>query len=113
MHRLALVAMGFFWLSVCRALPESATTRSSSLSVFPDEIKLPVSGVHRVLVTVSDVNAAEKDVTAKAAFKSNHGDIAEVSKGGVIRALRPGSAVIEVRANRQTAPVRVTVEPSP
>ncbi len=111
--RLGLVAIGIVWLSGARVLSETATTRSSSLSVFPQEIKLPALGVHRVLVTDTGANAAEKDVTAKATFKSNHREIADVSRDGIVRALKPGVAVIEARFKRQTASVRVTVEASP
>src|SRR5262245_53238765 len=46
-----LVVSGVVWLSIAHALSESATTRPSSLSVFPEQIKLPAPGVHRVLVT--------------------------------------------------------------
>ena len=90
--RPGLLAAGIVWLSVAQGLSESATTRSVSLSVFPEEIKLPAQGVHRVLVTGSGTNAVDRDVTGQARFKSSHRDIAEVSPAGVIRAYSARSA---------------------
>src|SRR5258706_12279739 len=79
LKRPGLVATGIFLLSLSQALSESAIIRTSSLSIFPEEIKLPASGVHHVLVTATGANAAERDVTGEATFKSNHREIAEVS----------------------------------
>lgn len=111
--RLGLMAISIVIFSAAAARSESATARSSSLSVFPEEIKLPAHGVHRVLVTDADANAAARDVTAKATFKSKQRDVAVVSPAGVIRALKPGVAVIEARVKGRTVSVRVTVAPSP
>ena len=104
--------MGILLLSLAQAVSDPGIKANSSLSAFPQEIKLSVSGIHRVFVTATDANAAERDVTGKATFKSNQRDIAEVSKAGVIRGLKPGVAVIEARFKWQTSSVRVTVEPS-
>jgi len=106
LKQVGLVATSLLLISVSQATSES-------LSVFPEEIKLCASGVHRVLVSAVDSNAGERDVTGKATFKSNHRDIADVSQAGVIRAFKSGIAIIEVRFRWQTASVRVTVEPSP
>src|SRR5580765_8176986 len=108
----ALIAMAIILLSLAHSLSDPAISRAPALSVFPQEIKLPVSGVHRVFVTATDANTAERDVTGKVTFKSNQRDIAEVSKAGVIRGVKPGVAVIEARFKWQTSSVRVTVEPS-
>ena len=72
-----LVATGIVLLSLAQAVSESAVKHSSSLSIFPEEIKLSASGVQRVLVTATGMNAAERDVSGKAAFRSNHRDVAE------------------------------------
>src|SRR5204862_6527840 len=83
--RLGPMATALALLSITGAVSESAQTRNSSLSVFPEEIKLPASGVHRLFVTSIAADAEERDVTGEASFKSNHRGIAEVSQVGVIR----------------------------
>ncbi len=110
--QLGLVAAGIVLLSFALAVPKSIVPSSSSLSVFPQEMKLPVSAAHRLLVTSIDAKGAERDVTGKVTYRSNPHDIAEVSPRGVVRALKPGVATIEARFRWQTASVRVRVEPA-
>ena len=106
------MAIGIFLFGLAQAVSASGNKSSLGLSIFPEVIQLPVSGAHRVLITDTAPNGIERDVTDKATFKSNHRENADVSPGGVIRAVKPGSAVIEARFKWKTASVRVIVEPS-
>jgi hypothetical protein len=110
--RKPLVAIAILLFGLAQAISESGKVPSSKLSIFPEVIKLPVSGVHRILATDLDGNGSERDVTGKATFRSNHREIAEVTPGGVIHAVMPGVAIIEVRFRWKTAHVRVIVESS-
>lgn len=94
--------------------PRSASARYSSISVFPEAVTLPAHhGSHRVLITGLTTNGFEDDLTAKALFASSQPAIAVVGREGVIRALKPGSAIIKARVNQQTVAVRVRVESAP
>jgi hypothetical protein len=81
--------------------------------VFPPELKLRVNQSHRLLVSGVSSTGFESDITSKAEFKSDQPKIAQISREGVVRGVKPGTATIRVKAAGKTSVVQVQVEPAP
>ncbi len=116
----ALVAMtGAIAFSGSRqsaAFPAKASSkphRVTSIASFPNEVKLRVQQEHQLLISAALDENLEQDVTARSEFKSDQPKIAEVTRAGLVRALKPGSANIRVKAAGRSSNVHVQVEPGP
>src|SRR4051812_44683072 len=97
-------------------LPAKASSkphRVTSIASFPNELKLCVQQEHQLLISAALADNLEQDVTARAEFKSNQPKIAEVTRAGLVRALKPGSANIRVKAAGRSSSVHVEVDTGP
>jgi len=94
-------------------LAKSARSEYGSFSIFPEAITLRTTQGHRVLVTGVRTNGLEDDLTAQAKFVSMQPEVASVTREGLIRAFKPGVAIIQAKVARQILSVRVRVEAAP
>ena len=87
----------------------STEARLTSLELYPSLAVLPVTAVHRLLVTAHFSDGHTEDYTHQARYIVNDGEVASVASGGVVTAKRRGETSILVRAAGQVASVGVGV----
>jgi Protein of unknown function (DUF1553)/Protein of unknown function (DUF1549)/Bacterial Ig-like domain (group 2) len=84
--------------------------RAEELRIEPSRVRLFAGGTHQLVVT--QVGERETDRTGEAKYLSTNVEVATVSDLGVVRALRGGSATVEVRAGGQVRRIPVEVAPA-
>ena len=80
---------------------------ANEIQTEPREVTLAVGERQQLLVT--ETGEAPCDLTTKATFLSSNPSVATVSASGIIRALEPGTAIIESRWEGKTRQVPVVV----
>jgi len=98
----------------CQLFALQVAGAASSLTVYPPMVSLAVGeGSHQLLVSTSDADGLENDVTSQAVYISDRPHVARVSAAGVIHGVEPGTATIAVRFATSTQTISVIVEPAP
>ena len=86
------------WIAEGTQPEELAVGRANKIDVYPPEIPLDLPGRQQRLVVLAHyADGTSRDVTADAIFSSNNGDVAEVTKDGLVTGIRRGESAIIVK----------------
>ena len=85
--------------------PVDSVIPVSSVSVSPGSLSLDINEKTGLTVTVSPSDATDKTVT----WTSDRPDVASVNDGGIVTALKEGTAIITAKAGDKSATCTVTV----
>ena len=103
----ALALVGMEALSAAGAVGGKSSDRPS-LTVYPAKVVLTPGTTHRVLLTRTDADGFEADVTDGVEFKSDRAAVVTIGANGVVRGAGVGTAEVTVRAAGGIS--RITVE---
>ncbi len=74
------------------------SVKIEGLELFPREAVLGLDGKYQLLVTAVLSNGRREDATDQALYTSNNKDVAKVSQGGMVEAVKTGETAVMVRA---------------
>ncbi len=83
------------------------------LEVFPAEAVLEPGQEQRILVTAHFSDASREDFTHQVLYEASEPGIAKISAGGMVEAVKPGEAVIRIKAAGRNTRVGVGVVGKP
>jgi len=94
------------------AFAEKPVAGLKTILITPVELNLQSNEMHHLLVTGMLESELATDLTPGTLFKSDQPKIASIDREGIVRALRPGVAIIKLRTAGQNREVRVLVKAS-
>lgn len=83
--------------------------RATKISINPSEVFLTQGATQQLLIIADLVDGRQEDWTGRARYKSDNPDVIEVDQSGIMRAHRPGEAVITVRVPGKAVATRMGV----
>ena len=109
-NRIAFERLSTAILFVAVASLSTARAAAPAFRVEPGQVRLFSQGKQQLLV--SGVDDREIDRTSSVKYASSNPEVARVSKDGLIRAGKSGTAVVQVSADQQIQQISVIVAPA-